>query len=109
MLITQNTRLATLPEHSHIRDTHIGQAGIAGQGPEDTQCYQCAFWQLKARGLRDKQSSRLKDSRCLYPIHGKADAAFPADAMSCRNFQFEPQHPQLFDWSQPKTKKGKSE
>lgn len=97
---------------SPIRQTFLGQAHIAGTGPEGTTCRECVWWQLIGHrrvagggheevtkpaayfGKRHKQTPcELKKQRCTKPILNKANRLIPHHAKSCRLFEANPSAP----------------
>ncbi|MGH6775919.1 hypothetical protein [Brucella tritici] len=89
-----------------IRNTYLGQAHIAGTGPEGTTCRQCKHWG-KTKSVKDEHGNYVerfappkrngkkhklfpgepKDAYCLKPILNKAKRAIPHRALSCRFFE----------------------
>ncbi len=89
-----------------ISNTFLGQAHIAGTGPQGTTCRECKLWGKKKR-LKDadgnvvekienpKRNSKRhkehpgkpKDAYCLKPILNKAKRLIPHHASSCRFFE----------------------
>ncbi len=97
-----------------IERTYLGQAHIAGTGPEGTTCRHCAFWKMRSYAkqvydpdtgawLRERlvqPKSRDKDGLlrrhpCTRPIAGKARRRIPHDALSCRLFEENPEPPAI--------------
>lgn len=84
-----------------IRETHLGQAHIAGTGPPGTTCRQCSKWlnadedgelvDHKYRG-HGKGVLFLQPAYCCHPILNKATRLVPPTANSCRLF-FEAEKP----------------
>ena len=101
--IQMNVHLTARDVHRPITDTFLGQAHIAGTGPEGTTCRQCIFWHnwkfdpVKGENVpckagyfsskHKKNPSGLKRARCNKPILNKANRPIPHDAMSCRMFE----------------------
>lgn len=94
-----------------IRNTYLGQAHIAGTGPEGTTCRQCLHWgkkkfvkdtfgnyvekteHPKRYGSKHKKwPGEPKDAHCLKPIINKAKRLIPHHALSCRLFEAS-EHP----------------
>lgn len=91
--------------HRPIAETYLGQAHIAGTGPEGKTCRECIFWHVwKSRkvsggtekipadpgyfGKRHaKTPSELKKARCNRPILNKANRLIPHTAKACRLFE----------------------
>lgn len=104
--IEPNPRLVRLPEQAAIFSTFIGQAHIAGTGPEGKTCRECALWGVKnSDGPREwigcpghfshknkRAPGQLKRGGCHYEIRGKAKRRIPHFAPSCRFFQ-QADHP----------------
>ncbi len=97
---------------SPIRETFLGQAHIAGTGPEGTTCRECIWWRLigkrrkpgggveefvKPAGYFGKKYAPapcgLKKQRCTKPILNKANRLIPHSAKSCRLFEVNDQAP----------------
>ncbi|RVD44640.1 hypothetical protein EN742_01610 [Mesorhizobium sp. M4A.F.Ca.ET.020.02.1.1] len=85
-----------------IRATYLGQAHIAGTGPQGATCRECVFWhKWKAAtgggklpsppgyfSKRHKASpNALKKALCTRPILNKANRLIPHDASACRLFE----------------------
>lgn len=89
------TKHMTLPEASNrIKNTHIGQAHIAGTGPSGTTCRSCRMWANLAIGgtvMEYKYSGDgtgdgdmlLQPSMCNKPIANKANKRVPHNAAAC--------------------------
>lgn len=92
--------------HRPIAETYLGQAHIAGTGPEGKTCRECKFWCLKKFrktpfgnyeehfvypgyfGKKHKsQAGEIKKAKCTRPIMNKANRLIPHDAKSCRLFE----------------------
>jgi hypothetical protein len=91
-----------------IQRTYLGQAHIAGTGPEGKTCGDCIWWKHKQylRQLYDKEGRWVKEVRvtpkdydkdgnlrrhhCLRPILGKAKRRVPHVAEACRLFEQAP-------------------
>ncbi|SCB33842.1 hypothetical protein GA0061101_1085 [Rhizobium lusitanum] len=102
--IEVSPRLKNDGTHAAIAATHIGQAHIAGTGPLDATCGQCAFWHAWKRAKIDGESQLVavepgsfsmrhkqhpgerKDAHCNRPILNKARKTVPATAIACRFF-----------------------
>lgn len=89
-----------------IRETFLGQAHIAGTGPEGKTCRECAHWHAWknarnspygdnpptpcAPGYYNKKhktrAGEIKKARCNRPILNKANRLIPHFAKSCRLF-----------------------
>ena len=89
-----------------IRETYLGQAHIAGTGPEGTTCRECKYWHAwkntrnspysenpptpVAPGYYSKneeeRANEIKKARCNRPIANKARKAIPHFAKACRLF-----------------------
>lgn len=81
-----------------IRRTHIGQAHLAGTGPEGATCRTCKFFgkidrwgKLQSPGFYSARAALnpggLKQGRCSYRIPGKATRLFPHTAGACRFYE----------------------
>lgn len=95
-----NPHMTRLHEHNPIMATFIGQAHIAGTGPECTTCSQCKFWGIpKTEGRvrvinspghyalsNKKQPGAFKKGGCHYAIRHKSNRRFFHFAQSCRFF-----------------------
>ena len=92
--------------HRQIAETYLGQAHIAGTGPEGKTCRECIFWHVwKSRKLAGggiekvpadpgnfgprhaKTPCELKKARCNRPILNKANRLIPHSAKACRLFE----------------------
>ncbi|OCP36752.1 hypothetical protein [Ensifer sp. LC163] len=92
--------------HRPIAETYLGQAHIAGTGPEGKTCRECIFWHIwKSRkvaggsiekvpadpgyyGKRHKKAPcELKKAFCNRPILNKANRLIPHSAKACRLFE----------------------
>ena len=91
-----------------IRQTFIGQAHIAGTGPEGKTCRECYYWYaMKRRNQHAKPSAdnpmvpthpgynsirhataplEAKKAKCNRPTPNKPTKAIPHHALSCRLF-----------------------
>lgn len=96
---------------SPIRQTFLGQAHIAGTGPQDKTCRECVFWRTighrkeggvwveyeKAPAYFGKTHKatpcELKKQRCTRPILNKAKRQIPHYAPSCRLFEQRDESP----------------
>lgn len=98
--------MTAAPYDGPLRETFLGQAHIAGTGPEGTTCRECVFWHKKAWrkvpgggyeeyvkapeyfGKRHETApNALKKHYCTRPILNKAKRLIPHDAKSCRLFE----------------------
>lgn len=83
-----------------FRDTHLGQAHLAGTGPAGKTCRECRFFGLVdtknggglvSPGYYAKSSKELantlKNGKCGAPMPHKANRRFPHYAKSCRLFE----------------------
>lgn len=103
-----------MPDHIHITkhlhsagfeealgSTFLGQAHIAGTGPEGKTCRECKLWFIMARPDKDsplrpsapgyfgksgKTPHELKRGKCNQPIPHKANRRVPHHAKACRFF-----------------------
>lgn len=92
--------------HQPIADTYLGQAHIAGTGPEGMTCRECRFWHVwQTRKLasgqtvtvpsdpgyfgkkHEKKPNEIKKARCNRPILNKANRLIPHCAKACRLFE----------------------
>ncbi|WP_391564585.1 hypothetical protein [Sinorhizobium meliloti] len=104
LLFSQN--LKGNEAHKPISETFLGQAHIAGTGPEGKTCRECIFWHVwKERkvagggiekipadpgyfGKRHKKTPcELKKAKCNRPILNKANRLIPHTAKACRLFE----------------------
>lgn len=77
-----------------IAATHLGQAHVAGTGPQGATCRQCNHW-YSVRNDKpfhpyrrgDDGLMHLEPARCRYPIAGKARRRVSAEALACRLFE----------------------
>lgn len=82
-----------------ISATFLGQAHIAGTGPEGKTCRECSLWFVMKRPHKDappapappgwngkKSGSELKRATCNQPIPHKAKRRVPHHAKACRFF-----------------------
>lgn len=98
--------MTSAPYDGPLRETYLGQAHIAGTGPEGTTCRQCKHWCRTAFkkmadgsyqeyvrpaayfGKRHSETpDALKKQHCTRPILNKAKRLIPHDAKSCRLFE----------------------
>lgn len=90
--------LKTLPHEGGIRETYLGQALIAGTGPEGKTCRECVFWGVQRKGgliqppghyaaSNKKMAGQLKKGRCHKLMHRKPNRLFTPHAKSCRLFE----------------------
>jgi hypothetical protein len=80
-----------------LKATHLGQAHIAGTGPEDKTCRECRFYgilqygELVSPGYYAESNADapngLKQARCHASISHKAKRKFPHTAIPCRLFE----------------------
>jgi len=90
-----NDHLTKDPNHTGLQNTYLGQASIAGNGPESSTCRECKFWcrKMGKNGPEYKYDGYvvnhgdLKRGYCFFPIHNKAHALFPHFAESCSLFE----------------------
>jgi hypothetical protein len=94
--------------HAAVARTYLGQAHIAGTGPEGKTCRECVFWHIKKHrklsgggyetvathpGYFGKKHGtspcEVKKARCNRPIANKANRLIPHDAGACRLFEQE--------------------
>lgn len=92
--------------HKPIMQTYLGQAHIAGTGPQGKTCRECVFWHIeKYKKVADgeyeriaaepgyfgkghkKNPSELKKAKCHRPILNKANRLIPHHALACRLFE----------------------
>ncbi len=95
--------LKSLPHEDAIRATYLGQAHIAGTGPEGKTCRECTFWGVQCSGIggawkvvslgyyseKDKAGwgGQLHKGGCYRYRHRKSNRKFPHDAQACRLFE----------------------
>lgn len=112
--------LKPFPGHSAIHETFLGQAHIAGTGPEGKTCRECVFWCLKRWrkveygyeeyrvapghfGKRHKKTpSELKKAKCNRPILNKANRLIPHHAKACRLFEQAENPPEAIKNAEPR-------
>lgn len=91
-----------------VRGTYLGQAHIAGTGPEGRTCRECIHYWPKGYddggnfgerrefaycGRGDDGPLHLADARCNRPILNKADRVYPHCAKACRLFELNESAP----------------
>lgn len=115
--------LTSAPHDAAIRATYLGQAHIAGTGPEGKTCRECIFWHAWTRVKVGKEyesrpappsyfsfrhadhPGELKRARCNFPIINKAKRAVPHHASACRMFEQQDMPlPAKLDPPPPKTR-----
>lgn len=89
--------LKPLPHEDKIRATYLGQAHIAGTGPEGKTCRECAFWGVcKSSTIvspghyaksNKKMAGQLKKGGCHRMVHRKVNRKYPHTASACRLFE----------------------
>lgn len=95
--------LTPAPYDGPIRETFLGQAHIAGTGPESRTCRECVFWHqwkfCKSKddyvpcdpGFNGKRHATAplepKKAYCNRPILNKAKRLIPHTARACRLFE----------------------
>ena len=95
--------LTGAPFDGPIKETFLGQAHIAGTGPDGRTCRECAFWHkwkyIKATdsyapcspgyfGKKHKSSPlEPKKAYCTRPILNRAKRLIPHHAKACRLFE----------------------
>ncbi|MGE8110421.1 hypothetical protein [Erwinia amylovora] len=93
--------MTSFPFDTLIKETHLGQAHLAGTGPKGTTCRECVFWHKWERrkasvvpcapgyfGKKHKtHPGELKTAYCNRPILNKATRLIPHHAKSCRLFE----------------------
>lgn len=100
-----NEHLTKAPHDEALLKTFLGQAHIAGTGPDGKTCRECVFfhkWQKEKIGgqivdravppgyysIKYKQDPLgLKKARCNRPILNKANRLIPHSAGACRLFE----------------------
>lgn len=80
-----------------LKKTHLGQAHIAGTGPAEKTCRECAFFAIKDKygnivspGYYSKSSefaNCLKQGACHAPMTNKVKKRFPHHALACHLFE----------------------
>lgn len=92
--------------HQPIAETYLGQAHIAGTGPDGKTCRECRFWAIKKyRKISDGEYEEcltypgyfgkkhethpleIKKAKCNRPILNKANRLIPHSAKACRLFE----------------------
>ena len=94
-LIVFSEHMTENPGHQNVGRTHLGQAHLAGTGPEGATCGQCCHWysvDSKGRPFHPYRSMadgvmHLEPARCRYPIANKANRRVPPTALACRFFE----------------------
>lgn len=91
-LFSANPDLHNSPADAPLQATHLGQAHIAGTGPDKKTCRECVHFGLVGEDWPDffesgSKRGGLKQARCQYPINGKANRKFPHTARACRFFE----------------------
>lgn len=84
-----------VPEHEMIGQTYLGQAHIAGTGPEGKTCRECRWFGPPGysggveKGIYAscKSGGKLRPQKCNRPIANKAPDRIPYDAKACRLFE----------------------
>lgn len=102
--IENSKGLTSAPYDAAIRATFLGQAHIAGTGPEGKTCRECIFWHAWTRvKVGNEYETRpappsyfsfrhvdhpgeLKRARCNFPIINKAKRSIPHHASACSKF-----------------------
>lgn len=120
-----NPHLKRSPSDELIGKTFIGQAHIAGTGPEGKTCRECQWWYVMARvnpQARPWEDNRVvpshpgyygpshndkpleaKKAKCNRPIANKSSRRIPHHALACRLFvQDDNPLPAMTDPPQPK-------
>lgn len=98
-----NDRLTSADHDGAIRETYLGQAHIAGTGPNGKTCRECAHWYVeKYNPFEERHVAshpgyygpthttrplEAKNARCNRPILNKANKRIPHHARACRLFQ----------------------
>lgn len=99
--------------HAGVERTHMGQAHIAGTGPEGRTCRECKYWyswDVKERPYRpyrggDDGLMHLEPSKCRYSILNKAERRVPHHAQACRLFEQNDSPPPITRERKRKAKK----
>jgi hypothetical protein len=99
-LFTSTPGLHQTEWDSKFQQTHLGQAHIAGTGPEGKTCRECKFYGSKLKVWPDYYTSgqarnQLKQAPCGNPIPGKSSRKFPHYARSCSLFDQAAEVPAL--------------
>jgi hypothetical protein len=89
------------PAHARIAQTQIGQAHIAGTGPDTKTCRECVFFGVDRGGEYEwfsfQPNSRtpgaLKDGECHKKIENKAAVKISHLAKACVFFEAAPHTP----------------
>lgn len=95
----QSRNLTQFDAQKRVMNTHLGQAHIAGSGPEGTTCRQCRYWgyhneePYKYAGIDGSEKLYLQGEFCDKPILNKARRLVPHDAASCQFFVVNPKPP----------------
>lgn len=91
------------PIDNAIAATFLGQAHIAGTGPEGRTCRECKHWHKIVRKTDKKTGNvnefevapdyvdgELEELRCRFPIANKPAKKVPHFAKACRLFDLNP-------------------
>lgn len=104
-----------------IRETYLGQAHIAGTGPEGRTCRECRFWHAWKNKNNSPFSEKpptptppgyfkkshkenpygLKKAKCNRPIANKPKKTIPHFAKACRLFEPGDSIPAVVDPARP--------
>ncbi len=93
--------MKALPHEAAIRNTFLGQAHIAGTGPDGKTCRECAFWGIEKvkdgiatitppghyAASNKAAAGQLKKGGCHKLKHRKANRRFTCNALACRLFE----------------------
>lgn len=91
-LFSSNDELHKTDADAPFQATHLGQAHLAGTGPDGATCRECNHFCLTGEDWPDffdsgQKKGQLRQARCEYPISGKSKRKFPHTARACSFFE----------------------
>lgn len=100
-LFNANPELHKTEADAPFQGTHVGQAHIAGTGPDGVTCRECKYFAAKKEDWPDyylggPTKGNLKQARCDYDIPGKANKVIPHTARACVLFEKNENPPPAF-------------
>lgn len=104
-----SSHLTAAPFDERFRATFLGQAHLAGTGPDNATCRECKFWHVWRGTASTRQpappghyaktnkerAGQLKRANCNYAIPHKAKRRIPHHAKACRFFERSDNPPAL--------------